>query len=198
MLRPSSTMLQRIRTPASFPDRAGVLRTRCLALGHLVRFLSHLPTHLKSESDVHTFVADQVKDVNEMMKKARRQEFTPEKVRKVGAPADYIDPWLYAFHDGRVLVIGTDRTKAVAIAANAPPGSGSSTAATPSRSCPGLGSTPTLRGPANRRRALLARYALIREIRCPIRRFRCLRFRSTTRTPATDPRYRSRCASTVL
>jgi hypothetical protein len=89
--------------------------------GAVELILSVLPTYLRSESEFDKFVAEQVKDLNENMKKAGGQESTPQKVAEVGAPAYYIDPGLYVFQGGRVLVIGTDRPKAVAIAAKALP-----------------------------------------------------------------------------
>jgi hypothetical protein len=69
--------------------------------------LSVWPTYLRSEGEFDNFVAEQVKDLNENMKKAGGQESTPRQVREVGAAAYYIDPSLFVFQGGRVLVIAT-------------------------------------------------------------------------------------------
>jgi hypothetical protein len=89
--------------------------------GDVELILSVLPTHLRSASDFDKFIAEQVKDLNENMRKAGGTESTPEKVREVGAPAYYIDPSLFVFNGGRVLAIAAERPKAVAIAAKALP-----------------------------------------------------------------------------
>jgi hypothetical protein len=89
--------------------------------GDVELILSVLPTSLRSEREFDQFIAEQVKDLNENMRKAGGTESTPQEVREVGAPAYYIDPSLFVFKEGRVLAIAADRPKAVAIAAKALP-----------------------------------------------------------------------------
>lgn len=83
--------------------------------------LSVLPVQLKSEAEFDAFVTDQVKGINEKMQESGLEGYKVEKVADLGAPAYYADLGLYVFKAGRVLLIGTGRPKAVAIAAKALP-----------------------------------------------------------------------------
>lgn len=98
------------------------LREGGQGFGAVQLILSVLPASVRSPGDFDDFVAEQVRDLNENMKKAGGQEFAVQRVPEVGAPAYYLaDLGLYVYQGGRILVIGTDRGKAVAIAAKALP-----------------------------------------------------------------------------
>jgi hypothetical protein len=90
-------------------------------IGDAELILSVLPVQMKSEGEFDAFVAEQVKTINQQMKQAGMKGYALERVGEVGAPAYYLDLGLYVLQGERILVIGTDRPKAVAIAAKALP-----------------------------------------------------------------------------
>jgi hypothetical protein len=90
-------------------------------LGDAELILSVLPVQMRSEGEFNDFVAEQVKTMNEAMKQAGGKEFTVQRVGEVGAPAYFVDLGLYVLQGTRILLIGTDRPKAIAIAAKALP-----------------------------------------------------------------------------
>jgi hypothetical protein len=73
---------------------------------------------IESTRDFDAFVADQVKDMNESMKKSGvgMVSFTAEPAPGVGAPAYFIDPGLYVLKGNQILAVGLGGTKGVAIA----------------------------------------------------------------------------------
>jgi hypothetical protein len=97
------------------------LREGGASIGDVELILSVLPVQMKSEGEFDAFVAEQVKAMNEKMKKAGMQEYSVQRVGEVGAPAYFVDLGLYVLQGTRILLIGTDRPKAIAIAAKALP-----------------------------------------------------------------------------
>jgi hypothetical protein len=78
---------------------------------------------IESTRDFDAFVADQVKDMNESMKKSGvgAVSFTAEPAAGVGAPAYFIDPGLYVLKGNNILAVGLGGPKGVAIAKTALP-----------------------------------------------------------------------------
>jgi hypothetical protein len=70
--------------------------------------LSLIAAYPGSEAEFHSFVADQVKDMNESLKKAGATgaPFVAEPANGLGAPAYFIDPGLYVLTGNRILAIG--------------------------------------------------------------------------------------------
>jgi len=83
--------------------------------------LSILPVNMQSTRAFDAFIADQVKDINENLKKSGVgfAAFTAEPARDVGAPAYFIDPGLYVLKGNRVLAVGLGGSQGVAIAKTA-------------------------------------------------------------------------------
>ena len=71
----------------------------------VVSFVSAYPG---SEAEFHSFIADQVKKMNESMKKTgvAAVSFTAEPATGLGVPAYFIDPGIYIFKGNRILSIG--------------------------------------------------------------------------------------------
>ncbi|MEO8193741.1 MAG: hypothetical protein ABI681_07810 [Gemmatimonadales bacterium] len=86
--------------------------------GDVEFILSFISAYPRSEAEFHSFVAEQVKDMNESMKKAGvgMAQYTAEPARDVGAPAYFIDPGLYVLKGNRILAVGLGGTKGVEIA----------------------------------------------------------------------------------
>jgi hypothetical protein len=78
---------------------------------------------IESTRDFDNFVAEQVKDMNESMKKSGvgAVSFTAEPAPDVGAPAYFIDPGLYVLKGNQILAVGLGGSKGVAIAKTALP-----------------------------------------------------------------------------
>ena len=72
--------------------------------------LSFVAAYPRSEAEFHSFVADQVKQMNESLKKSGvagpGSEFTAEPAAGLGAPAYFIDPGIYVFTRNRILAVG--------------------------------------------------------------------------------------------
>ena len=83
--------------------------------------LGFVPRRLRTEGELDRFMAEQVKDLNENMRKAGGKAFTLQRVGEVGAPAYFLDVGLYVFKGEKVLMISADYPDAVAIAAKALP-----------------------------------------------------------------------------
>ena len=83
--------------------------------------LSLIGANPQSEKEFDDFVAEQVKDLNEAMKKGglAAVPFTAEPARGVGAPAYFIDPGVYVFTGNRILAVGLGGEKGIAIAKTA-------------------------------------------------------------------------------
>ena len=91
--------------------------------GAVVLIISMLPVRMSSAQEFDRFMADQVNDLNESMKKvgAKGPPFEAERTRELNAPAYFVDPGLYVLKGGRVLVIAIEQQQALAIAAKALP-----------------------------------------------------------------------------
>jgi hypothetical protein len=89
--------------------------------GDVEFILSFISAYPRSEKEFDELVREQVKDMNESMKKAGAAavQFTAEPARDVGAPAYFIDPGLYVLKGNRILAVGLGGEKGVAIAKTA-------------------------------------------------------------------------------
>ena len=88
--------------------------------GDVEPILSVLPTYLRSETEFDKPIAEQVKDLNENMRKAGGTESTTEKVEE-SAPPPTTSILAFSSSKKGALAIAADRPKAVAIAAKALP-----------------------------------------------------------------------------
>lgn len=85
--------------------------------GDVEFILSFIAAYPRSEAEFHSFVADQVKNLNENMKKAGAGAvFSAEPVKGLDAPAYFIDPGLYVLTGNRVLAVGLGGDAGVEIA----------------------------------------------------------------------------------
>jgi hypothetical protein len=91
--------------------------------GAVELILSIIPAPpMKSTPDFDAFVAEQVKDINNNLKKSGLSaSFTAEPAPDVGAPAYFIDPGLYVLKNTRILAVALGGEKGVAIAKTALP-----------------------------------------------------------------------------
>ena len=89
--------------------------------GDVEFILSLIGANPQSEKEFDDFVAEQVKDLNEAMKKGGvgAVAFTAEPARGVGAPAYFIEPGVYVFTGNRILAVALGGEKGVAIAKTA-------------------------------------------------------------------------------
>jgi hypothetical protein len=76
--------------------------------GDVEFILSFIAAYPRSEAEFHSFVADQVKEMNEAMKKAGATgaPFVAEPASGLDAPAYFIDPGLYVLTGNRILAVG--------------------------------------------------------------------------------------------
>lgn len=76
--------------------------------GDVEFILSFVAAYPRTEAEFHSFVADQVKDMNESLKKsgAAGARFTAEPATGLGAPAYFIDPGIYVLTGNRILAVG--------------------------------------------------------------------------------------------
>ena len=89
--------------------------------GDVEFILSFISAYPRSEAEFDSFVAEQVKNLNESMKKSGvgAVQFTAEPARDVGAPAYFIDPGLYVLTGNRILAVSLGGPNGVAIAKTA-------------------------------------------------------------------------------
>jgi hypothetical protein len=103
-----------------YPEQAG-------AGGGGEIMLHVFPHRFDSKEKFHAFLVEEVKAMDESMKKAMEgtgatiNETAVEPVPEVKAPAYYADPTLFVLEGGRVLGIAASRPHAVAVAAKALP-----------------------------------------------------------------------------
>jgi hypothetical protein len=103
-----------------YPEQAG-------AGGGGEIMLHVFPHRFDSKEKFHAFLVEEVKAMDESMKKAMEgtgatiNETAVEPVPEVKAPAYYADPTLFVLEGGRVLAIAASRPHAVAVAAKALP-----------------------------------------------------------------------------
>src|SRR5688572_5792073 len=89
--------------------------------GDVEFMLSFISAYPRSEKGFDEIVAEQVRNMNENMKKGGvgAVQFTAEPARGVGAPAYFIDPGLYVFTGNRILAVALGGEKGIAIAKTA-------------------------------------------------------------------------------
>ena len=79
------------------------------------------PVPVRTPQEFDTFVADQVKNMNDDLEDAgaKAAPYKLERADGVGAPAYFIDPGLYVLKGNRILAVGLGGSKGVAIAKTA-------------------------------------------------------------------------------
>jgi hypothetical protein len=86
--------------------------------GDVEFILSIINAPVRSPQEFDTFVADQVKDMNDNLKNSgvAATPYKLERAEGVGAPAYFIDPGLYVLKGNRILAVGLGGSKGVEIA----------------------------------------------------------------------------------
>ena len=88
--------------------------------GDVEFILAILPVRMESAGAFDTFIKDQVDDLNASMKKSGLPvSYTVKPAPEVGSPAYFMELGLYALKGDRILMVGLDGPKAVAIAKTA-------------------------------------------------------------------------------